>query len=138
MCSSDLGTPAGWQRILEARSALIERGAHVVAPCPHAKACPLAPPDWCHFARRVSRSRLHKQTKGVEMPWEDEKFCYVALSRTPRLSNAARVIAKPYKGSGRVTLKLCRPDGAAGDELISRRDAERFKVASRSNWGDVV
>ena len=29
------GTPAGWQRILAARSQLIEAGAHVIAPCPH-------------------------------------------------------------------------------------------------------
>src|SRR4051812_39345330 len=30
------GTPAGWQRILAARRQLIESGAHVIAPCPHA------------------------------------------------------------------------------------------------------
>src|SRR5262249_37821076 len=35
------GTPAGWQRILSARRQLIERGAHVAAPCPHAQDCPL-------------------------------------------------------------------------------------------------
>src|SRR5215813_6348907 len=35
------GTPAGWQRILSARRQLIEAGAHVIAPCPHAQACPL-------------------------------------------------------------------------------------------------
>ena len=35
------GTPAGWQRILAARRQLIESGAHVIAPCPHAHDCPL-------------------------------------------------------------------------------------------------
>jgi ribosomal protein RSM22 (predicted rRNA methylase) len=132
------GTPAGWQRILAARSALLERGAHIVAPCPHAQECPLAPPDWCHFARRVSRSRLHKQTKGADVPWEDEKYCYLAMSRTPFSTPAARVIARPRKASGRVTLKLCRPDGSAGEELISRRDGERFKRAARAEWGEAV
>jgi ribosomal protein RSM22 (predicted rRNA methylase) len=129
------GTPAGWQRILAARRQLIESGAHVIAPCPHAHECPLQPPDWCHFARRVARSRLHRQAKGAEVPWEDEKFSYVALSRWPAPAAAERVIARPRKASGRVTLKLCRPDGSAGDQLFSRRDGELFKRASRSDWG---
>ena len=129
------GTPAGWQRILAARHQLIESGAHVVAPCPHAHECPLQPPDWCHFAERVARSRLHRQAKGAEVPWEDEKFSYVALSRTPAPEAGARVIARPRKASGRVTLKLCRPDGSAGDQLFSRRDGELFKRAWRSDWG---
>jgi len=129
------GTPAGWQRILAARRQLIESGAHVAAPCPHAHECPLQPPDWCHFAKRVARSRLHRQAKGTEVPWEDEKFSYVALSRRPAPTASARVIARPRKASGRVTLKLCRPDGSAGDQLFSRREGELFKHASRSDWG---
>src|SRR5215510_3817531 len=129
------GTPAGWQRILAARSQLIEAGAHVIAPCPHAHACPLQPPDWCHFAERVARSRLHRQAKGAEVPWEDEKFSYVALSRKPASAAGARVIARPRKASGRVTLKLCGPDGSASDQLFSRRDGDLFKQAWRSDWG---
>jgi ribosomal protein RSM22 (predicted rRNA methylase) len=129
------GTPAGWQRILAARRQLIENGAHVVAPCPHAYACPLQTPDWCHFAERVARSRLHRQAKGAEVPWEDEKFSYVAVSRKPAPAAGARVIARPRKASGRVTLKLCRPDGSAGEQLFSRRDGETFRRATRSDWG---
>jgi ribosomal protein RSM22 (predicted rRNA methylase) len=129
------GTPAGWQRILAARHQLIEAGGHVIAPCPHANACPLQPPDWCHFARRVARSRLHRQAKSADVPWEDEKFIYVAVSRKPATAGGARVIGRPRKASGRVTLKLCRTDGSAGDQLFSRRDGEMFKHASRSDWG---
>ena len=129
------GTPAGWQRILAARRQLIESGGHVIAPCPHAKECPLQPPDWCHFARRVARSRLHRQAKGADVPWEDEKFSYVAVSRKPAPAIGARVIARPRKARGRVTLKLCRPDGSAGDRLFSRREGELFKRASRGDWG---
>ncbi len=129
------GTPAGWQRIVVARRRLIERGAYVVAPCPHAYACPLQPPDWCHFAERVARSRLHRQTKRADVPWEDEKFSYVAVSRRPPPAVGARVIARPRKASGRVTLKLCRSDGSAGEQLFSRREGEKFKRAARSAWG---
>jgi len=107
----------------------------VIAPCPHANVCPLQPPDWCHFARRVARSRLHRQAKSADVPWEDEKFSYVAVSREAATVAGARVIARPRKASGRVTLKLCRPDGSAGDQLFSRRDGAQFKRASRSDWG---
>lgn len=129
------GTPAGWERILAARRQLIEAGAHVIAPCPHANACPLQPTDWCHFARRVARSRLHRQAKGADVPWEDEKFSYLAVSRTWAAAAGARVIARPRKASGRVTLKLCRPDGSAAEQLFSRREGALFRRASRSDWG---
>ena len=50
----------------------------------------------------------------------------------------ARVIVRPRAGSGRVTLKLCNPDGTAGERLFSRRDGLAYKRAARSGWGDVV
>lgn len=132
------GTPAGWQRILAARQQLIGAGAHVLAPCPHAAPCPLAPPDWCHFARRVARSRLHRLVKEAEVPWEDEKFIYLAASRQPAPARLARVIAPPKGGSGKVVLKLCRPDGSAGEQLFSKRDGDVFKAARRADWGDTL
>ena len=82
-----------------------------------------------------TRSRVHRQAKNAEVPWEDEKFSYVAVSRRPASTIGARVIARPRKASGRVTLKLCRPDGSAGDQLFSRRDGALFKRASRADWG---
>jgi ribosomal protein RSM22 (predicted rRNA methylase) len=132
------GTPAGWRRIIAARDQLIAAGAHLIAPCPHALACPLQPPDWCHFAERVARSRLHRRAKEAEQSWEDEKFSYLAVSRRPTPAIEARVIARPRKGSGRVTLKLCRQDGSAGEQLFSRRDGATFKRATRSAWGSVL
>jgi ribosomal protein RSM22 (predicted rRNA methylase) len=130
------GTPAGWQRILAVRRQLIESGAHVLAPCPHDAPCPLAAPDWCHFSRRVARSRLHRLAKDGDVPWEDEKFIYVAASREPATSRRARVIAPPRAGSGKVLLKLCEEDGSAGEKLFTKRNGEIFKAARRLDWGD--
>lgn len=130
------GTPAGWRRILAARSLLIAAGAHLVAPCPHAAACPLIEPDWCHFARRVARSRLHRLSKDADVPWEDEKFIYLAAARRPPEPAASRVLAPPRTGSGRVTLKLCRPDGTATERFFSRREGAAYKAARRAGWGD--
>jgi ribosomal protein RSM22 (predicted rRNA methylase) len=132
------GTPAGWEHILDARRQVIDAGGHVLAPCPHDLACPLQSPDWCHFAQRVSRSRLHRQAKRADVPWEDEKFSYVAISREPLANPAQRVIARPRKASGHVTLKLCRPDGTASNQVFSRREGEPFKRARRCDWGSLL
>lgn len=132
------GTPAGWQRILAVRRQLLEAGAHVLAPCPHEAPCPLEPPDWCHFSRRVARSRLHRLAKDADVPWEDEKFIYVAASRQPAPVHPPRVIAPPKSGSGKVLLKLCQPDGGAGETLFTKREGELFKAARRLDWGDTL
>jgi ribosomal protein RSM22 (predicted rRNA methylase) len=132
------GTPAGWQRILEVRGQLIEAGAHILAPCPHDAPCPLAAPDWCHFSRRVARSRLHRLAKEADVPWEDEKFIFVAASRVPAASRRPRVLAPPKSGSGKVRLKLCRPNGAVEERLFTKRDGAVFKSARRADWGDAL
>jgi ribosomal protein RSM22 (predicted rRNA methylase) len=130
------GTPAGWSRILAVRGRLIGSGAHILAPCPHHEPCPLVAPDWCHFSRRVARSRLHRLTKGADVPWEDEKFIYLAASRTPAPDRAARILAPPLMAKGRTGLKLCLPDGKASEEMFSKRDGESFKSVRRLGWGD--
>lgn len=132
------GTPAGWKRILQARDLLIQAGAHILAPCPHARPCPLAAPDWCHFSARVARSRLHREAKGGTVPWEDEKFIYVAASRQPGLRAEARVIAPPRASKAAVTLKLCLDDGYAADRVVAKRAGDSFKIARRLDWGDIV
>jgi ribosomal protein RSM22 (predicted rRNA methylase) len=132
------GTPAGWQRILAVRQQLIDAGAHVLAPCPHEKPCPIMPPDWCHFARRVARSRLHRLSKDAEMPWEDEKYIFVAASRHPAEVRRPRVLAPPKSGSGKVSLKLCQPGGDAHEQLFTKRDGAAFKNARRADWGDAI
>jgi ribosomal protein RSM22 (predicted rRNA methylase) len=130
------GTPAGWERLLAARERLIGAGASVLAPCPHALACPLTAPDWCRFAARVSRSRLHRLAKGGELGWEDEPFLYLAVSRRPAAGTGSRVLAEPRAAKGRIELKLCRPDGALQHRLVTRRETDDWRVARRLDWGD--
>ncbi len=132
------GTPAGWSRILAVRAQLVAAGAHLVAPCPHALACPLTPPDWCHFSRRVARSRMHRQVKSGDVPWEDEKFIYIAASRQPARQPQARVIAPPVLRGGTASLKLCEDNGSAVMRLWSRRNGAAFRQARRLAWGDAI
>src|SRR5436309_1058559 len=131
------GTPAGYGRIIALRRQLIAAGAHVAAPCPHDGQCPLAAPDWCHFTQRLQRSRAHKQVKGVELPFEDEKFAYVALTRAPGATRRSRVLAQPVTTKIEVTAKLCTADGLALIKAPRRAKAD-YARARRWRWGDAV
>jgi ribosomal protein RSM22 (predicted rRNA methylase) len=133
------GTPAGYQRIVAARDQLIAAGAHIAAPCPHAAVCPLIAPDWCHFVQRLARSRAHRELKGADVPFEDEKFSFIALTRAPVPQRpAARVLAPPVVTKVGVTAKLCEADGAVRPTSIPRRDKAAFAAARRWDWGDGV
>lgn len=131
------GTPAGYARILALRQQLIAAGAHVAAPCPHEKTCPLIAPDWCHFSQRLPRSQAHRQIKGADVPFEDERFIYVALTRTPPAARAARVLAPPDVGKAEITAKLCTESGLALTK-VPRRDKAAYADARRWRWGDAV
>jgi ribosomal protein RSM22 (predicted rRNA methylase) len=131
------GTPDGSRRIIALRAQLIAAGAHVAAPCPHDHPCPLQAPDWCHFARRLPRLRAHKQIKGAELPFEDEKFSYVVLTRTPVAQSYSRVLAPPVVGKVEVSAKLCTVDGLQIAK-VPRRDKAAYAKARRWRWGEAV
>lgn len=132
------GTPAGWQRIMAARAQLQALNAQIVAPCTHEHACGVQLPDWCHFSRRVARSKIHRLTKEADVPWEDEKFSYLAVSRQPVALNGKRVLMQPKSGGGKVHVKLCSPDGSVKESLITKRDKALFAEARRADWGDLL
>ena len=74
------------------------------------------------------------QLKGAELPFEDEKFSYVALTRKPVASRRARVLAQPVLSKTEVTAKLCT---AQGLEIARarRRDRVAYARARRWRWG---
>ena len=131
------GTPAGYRRVIAARSQLVAAGGETVAPCPHDAVCPLVGDDWCHFATRLPRSEAHRAVKGVSRGFEDEKFSYVVVSRSPAKRAVARVIRPPLIRSGHVYLDTCSPDGIAR-RIVSRRDKDAYRAARELRWGDSV
>ncbi len=150
------GTPAGHRRILAARERLLASGYQIAAPCPHQLGCPLAVEgDWCHFAVRLPRSPIHRQAKGAELGYEDEKFSYVAAISRGRVGPDAggpcpgqpdrlywpdrptgRVVRRPHQRKGLVMLDLCRADGASSRELVGKSKGEWYRQARKTAWGD--
>jgi len=131
------GTPAGYERIIACRTALLADGAKIIAPCPHAAPCPIVAPDWCHFSQRLSRSRDHMFVKSAQVPFEDEKFSYLAVARDhiPIERYEARVLAPPKKDKTGITLKLCT-NGEISQRKIPSRDRAALSRARDLRWGD--
>lgn len=132
------GTPDGYLRIREAREQLTRAGFRVIAPCPHSDQCPIVPgEDWCHFAARVSRSSLHRQVKGGSLPYEDEKFSYVAAVR-PEVGGGpavSRVVRRPQLRKGQVLLDLCTAEELRRTTVTKRHGAD-YRAARDADWGD--
>jgi len=133
------GTPAGYERILACRSALIAESANIVAPCPHAAPCPIRAPDWCHFSQRLPRSRDHMIVKTAHVPFEDEKFSYLAVARDHIViqPSAARVLAPPKKDKTGIAMKVCA-NGEISQRKIPKRDRKAFAQHRDVRWGDAL
>ncbi|MFC4493008.1 small ribosomal subunit Rsm22 family protein [Streptomyces ovatisporus] len=133
------GTPDGYARIMAARDQLTGAGLRVLAPCPHSAACPMVPgEDWCHFGARVNRSSLHRQVKGGSLPYEDEKFSYVAAVRPAIAGEPAtgRVVRRPQKRKGQVLLDLCTAGDGLRATTVTKRHGSSYREARDVKWGD--
>ncbi|KAG0202411.1 37S ribosomal protein S22 [Mortierella sp. NVP41] len=112
----DRGTPSGFRILAEAREQILgldldrvkakpkydaygelipeeepakPEPAHVLAPCPHDKVCPLyeslsRDSQWCHFSQKVQRPDFLRKTKHSKDNYEDAKYTYVVLRKGPR------------------------------------------------------
>lgn len=129
------GTMAGFQLLRQLRDELLCLGGHVIAPCPHQQACPMSTTDWCHFAARVERTALHRKLKGGALGYEDEKFAYLAVAKSPHHAAASRILRHPQIMPGVVRLELCTTQGLQS-QTVTRRNKEAFKQARHAGWGD--
>lgn len=131
------GTPVGFANIRRIRDFLMEQGAYVCAPCPHMENCPVTGDDWCHFTVRVQRGKIHKMLKNADVPYEDEKFSYIAFSREPlKMDKCGRIMRHPITLKGRVELSICTSDGIY-TKTVTKKDNEAYKCAKKVDCGDI-
>ncbi len=131
------GTPVGYKQLMNTRDLLISYGAHIAAPCTHKAACRLAKEDWCHFTTRIQRSKMHKLLKDGEVPYEDEKYIYMAFTREACTPASARILRHPVIEKGQVTLEICT-EREIKKVTIKKNDKEHFKAARKSKCGDEI
>ncbi|KAF9172703.1 37S ribosomal protein S22 [Mortierella sp. AD010] len=112
----DRGTPSGFKILAEAREQILgldtdriktkpkydnfghilpeeeppmREPAHVLAPCPHDKVCPMyaslaRDSQWCHFSQKVQRPDFLRKTKHSKDNYEDSRYTYVVLRKGAR------------------------------------------------------
>lgn len=131
------GTMQGYQNIMNAKKKLIDIGANIIAPCRNNE-CKLPKDDWCSFTCRVQRSKIHKELKDGNVPYEDEKYIYLALAKEKIvLQDEKRILRHPMIYSGFVKLKVCDKEEIK-EITISKKEKEKFKIARKSNAGDLI
>ena len=131
------GTPAGYERIVAARTELISQGMTIAVPCPHDRPCPITPgADWCHFAARVHRTSVHRQVKAATLGYEDEKFSYVVGIRGEHVQVGNRIVRHPLRKKGLVEFRLCTRNGELANCTVSRRQGDVYRAARHADWGD--
>lgn len=131
------GTPEAYSQLKRLRGYMLDKGAHLVSPCPHEHSCQLPEDDWCHFACRIPRSKLHRQLKEGEVPYEDEKFAYLAIARQQYRKPEGRILRHPIIEKGRVTLDVCCSEGISKVN-ISKKQGDLYKKARKAQWGDEI
>ena len=133
------GTPKCFKEILEIRENLVNIGAFLLAPCSHAEKCKIKKEeDWCHFSCRIQRSGAHRKIKNAELPYEDEKFMYIAFAKENiEKKEYKRIIDRPKLEKGFIKLKLCTKDGIE-NKVITKKDKEIYKIAKKLKWGDII
>ena len=128
------GTPVGFARIRASRDALLAAGANIIGPCTHAHACPMAGTDWCHFKTRLQRSRTHLHAKAASVPFEDEAFSWLAVSRLKAALPHARIISPPSVNKVAVSMRVCDAQGLHDESFASRQKAS-YNAAKKLKWG---
>ena len=132
------GTPVGFDEIKQIRNTLIKQQGHIIAPRPNIEECKIKQNDWCHSTIRVSRTKTHKTLKNANVPYEDEKFSYIAISKEEFTKNEIiRVLRHPKIETGKITLEVCTNQGIH-EMIVTKKDKQLFKKARKIKCGDIL
>ena len=131
------GTPEGLKNIKEVQKIGIDNGLHIIAPCTFQGICPLPDDDWCHSIVRMERTKVHKVLKNADLPYEDEKFSYIAISKENYNNMGIRILRHPMIEKGKVTLKVCH-NGKIEEMVVTKKDKELFKMVKKKKCGDLI
>lgn len=129
------GTKKSFNSLKILRQILLSKGAHLIAPCPHSNACPMAEDNWCHFHARLQRNSLLRKTKEATLNYEDEKFSYLIFSRIAFNPCASRILRRPIKGKGFIKLQICSKNEIE-NKTITKKDKINYSPSKKLKCGD--
>jgi len=131
------GTPKDFQNMMRIKNFLIEKEAKIIAPCSQEKGCALPKEDWCHFLCRVERTKWQKDIKDASVPYEDEKFTYLAFSKQEIGKTNHRVIRPPVFKTNFIEVKMCEEDKIV-ERTITKKEKEFYKKAKKVRVGECL
>ena len=114
-----------------------EQGAKIIAPCSHQGKCGLPKDDWCSFYVRVARTGIQRLSKKGELGYEDEKFSYIAFSKTQENNGKDRILRHPQIRQGHIKIKLCTSNGIE-ERTITKKDGQIYKKVKKLDAGDIL
>ena len=135
------GTPDGYARVLRVRSVLLRAGWALLGPCPHSADCPLAPRRLVPLrgSRQPLRRAPSPQGRRAVLRGREVLVGRSCRARGPRTLTAeaisGRILRHPLKRKGFVEFQVCRPDGTAGREVVSKKAGERYRGARDAELG---
>ena len=127
------GTSAFFPMLQDMRQQLLDLGGYIVAPCTHAGTCPLHD-DWCHFANKIARPDFQRLARGATLPYEEAKYSFITVSRTPVTYNGVRVMHDTTTHKGYITLEHCSARGIQTTS-VPKRNREAYRAARDAQWG---
>ena len=80
---------------------------------------------------------MHKLLKSADLPYEDEKFSYIAISKEKYDNSGIRILRHPMIEKGKITLKVCH-NGEIEDMIVTKKDKELFKMVKKKKCGDMI
>ena len=130
------GTPDSYAQMMEYREYLLSQKATIIAPCSHEAVCNLNG-DWCAFTTRVNRTKEHMLSKGGSQNFEDEKFCYLFVSKKQKpLAVGERILRKPVYKPKQILLDVCTKNGA--NKKVITKSCDNYKQVKKLDCGDLV
>jgi len=77
---------------------------------------------------------VQRRLKSGSLGYEDEKYSYVVVTRGGADRCVSRVLRRPVAEPRRVSLRLCA-SGGLRQELVTRREGDRYRAARKARWG---
>ena len=131
------GTPEGFANIKKIREEAINRNLNILAPCPSHCTCMLEKNDWCSSSVRVQRTKAHKILKNGDVPYEDEKFSYISISKSEWQKANARILRHPIVQGKMIKLKLCTNSGIK-EVTVTKKYSDLYKEVKKKKVGDSI
>lgn len=140
------GTPKDYKRIMKIKEYLTIHGGMVIAPCTNCSKCDLPENDWCNFSCRVERTKMQKDAKLGDAPYEDEKFTYLAIAKfkekeknnfEAQNADIVRIIRHPIIKTNMVEVKLCQ-NGNIINKTYTKKDKEMYKKTRKARVGMIL